>query len=487
MSNTFDVALIGGGIMSATLGALLHQLEPAWRIGIFEALPDVALESSDPWNNAGTGHSALAELNYTPVRADGSIDITAAVTVNEQFQVSRQFWSSLVRMNALPDPSSFIHSTPHMSFVWGEDNVAYLRKRYDALKTHPLFAGLEFSDDPSRIREWAPLLMTGRPTGQPVAATRSPDGTDIDFGTLTRHLIDHLTRSGAELMTGTRVTGLRRHKDLWRLSARAAGQTRSFEARFVFVGAGGNALRLLQSSGIPEIRGYGGFPISGHFLRSENQDLAQQHGAKVYGKASIGSPPMSVPHLDSRIVGDTRSVMFGPYAGFSPRFLKTGSRMDLFASVRWHNVIPMISAGARNLSLVRYLVGQLAASKKDRLAALREFLPSANAADWHPITAGQRVQVIKRDRRKGGVLQFGTEVVASGDGTIAGLLGASPGASTAVPIMFDLVTRCFPNRVDRWRPLLAELAPTTGKHLSDDPALARATRESTARTLKLAR
>jgi malate dehydrogenase (quinone) len=489
VTKPIDVALIGGGIMSATLGTLLKQLEPEWDIRIFERLPAVAMESSNPWNNAGTGHSALCELNYTPELADGSIDISGAVKVNEQFQVSRQFWAHLIDTGALPDPSAFISETPHMSFVWGAANVEYLRKRYEALKDHPLFVGLEFSDDASVIRRWAPLLIPGRKKSQPIAATRIAAGTDVDFGALTRLLTDYLRDNGAELILEERVTRLRRKNGNWRItSRRTVGNTPSeYDARFVFVGAGGNALNLLQKSGIKEIRGFGGFPVSGEFLRTDNPAVVAKHQAKVYGKAAIGSPPMSVPHLDTRVVDGTASLMFGPYAGFSPKFLKTGSWFDLFKSIRWHNLIPMVAAGASNLSLVRYLIGQLVASKSTKFDALREFFPEGDPADWYPITAGQRVQVIKKDAKKGGVLQFGTEVVAASDGSIAGLLGASPGASTAVPIMLGLIEKCFPDRMDVWRPALAAMVPTIGKQLTDNPALADKTMTSTAEALHIAR
>jgi malate dehydrogenase (quinone) len=485
-----DVVLIGGGIMSATLGTLLKQLEPDWDVTIFERLGEDALESSNPWNNAGTGHSALCELNYTPQKADGSIDITSAVKVNEQFQVSRQFWSFLVKDGLLPDPKAFINPTPHMSFVWGEDNVEYLRKRYEALKDHPLFAGMEFSTDAATIRSWTPLMIPGRKKSQPIAATRILAGTDVDFGALTGLLITGLTENGAEFKTNTTVKRIKRRKDgLWRVHYRRdIGMTPEFiDAKFVFVGAGGNALNLLQKSGIPEIRGFGGFPVSGEFLRTDDQEIVAKHQAKVYGKAAVGSPPMSVPHLDTRVVNGTASLMFGPYAGFSPKFLKTGSYFDLFKSIRLHNLIPMIAAGGGNLSLVKYLVSQLAASKETKFKDLLDFFPDADPKDWYRITAGQRVQVIKKDAKKGGVLQFGTEVVAASDGSIAGLLGASPGASTAVPIMLGLLAECFPNDIERWRPSLKKMVPSFGKRLSDDPKLADATMTRTAKALGIPR
>lgn len=475
--------------MSATLGTLLQRLEPSWNIQIYERLGDIALESSNPWNNAGTGHSALCELNYTPERPDGTIDISSAVKVNEQFQVSRQFWSFLVSEGALPDPAAFITATPHMSFVWGEENVDYLRRRYEALREHPLFAGMEYSEDARVIRSWAPLMIPGRAKSQPIAATRIESGTDVDFGSLSHLLTRSLIADGADLNTEVLVTKVRRQRDgLWRIHLkRDIGGTpiTPIAARFVFVGAGGYALGLLQKSGIPEIRGYGGFPVSGEFLRTDNPELVAQHRAKVYGKAAVGSPPMSVPHLDLRIVDGAGSLMFGPYAGFSPKFLKTGSILDLFASIRWHNLVPMVAAGLSNLGLVRYLVGQLAASKSTKFDELREFVPRGRPEDWYPITAGQRVQVIKKDAKKLGVLQFGTEVVASADGTIAGLLGASPGASTAVPIMLGLIEKCFPDRMDAWSPQIKAMIPSYGTQLSTNAKAAARTIARTAKVLRI--
>ena len=162
-----DVVLIGAGIMSATLGVLLKALNPGLTIAVYERLDAVAAESSDAWNNAGTGHSAFCELNYTPERPDGSIDISKADKIAEQFELSKQFWASLVREGQLPDPTAFIHTIPHMSFVWGAANVEYLRKRHAALLHSPLFQGLEFSDDPIQIANWIPLVMAGRDPATP--------------------------------------------------------------------------------------------------------------------------------------------------------------------------------------------------------------------------------------------------------------------------------------------------------------------------------
>ncbi|WP_402469163.1 malate dehydrogenase (quinone) [Isoptericola aurantiacus] len=464
-SDAVDVVLIGGGIMSATLGTLIQQLEPTWSIRILERLDDVALESSNPWNNAGTGHAALCELNYTPEKPDGTIDISKAVAINEQFQTSRELWHHLLATGTLGD-SSFISRTPHMTFVRGAKNVDYLRRRHQSLSAHPLFRDLELSTDRAEIARWAPLLTTERDASEPIAATRSAAGTDVDFGNLTRQLIDGMVAHGAKLQLEREVTSLKRRRDGgWRLRVKdrswnARPRTSTLDARFVFVGAGGGALPLLQSAGIPEIKGFGGFPISGEFLRTDNPDVVARHQAKVYGKADVGAPPMSVPHLDTRVVDGKSYLMFGPYAGFSPKYLKKGKYLGLITSLRAHNVTSMLGAGLKNLDLTQYLVGQVVAAPETKFQALQQFMPTAHPKDWETITAGQRVQVIKRDADGKGVLQFGTEIVAAADGSIAGLLGASPGASTAVSAMVDVLGRCFPAEFPAWRARLATMMPS---------------------------
>jgi malate dehydrogenase (quinone) len=484
------VVLIGGGIMSATLGALLQRVQPDWSIRIYENLGEVAQESSNPWNNAGTGHAALCELNYMPEAADGSVDPAKAISINEQFQLSRQFWASLVEAGDLPAPETFINPTPHMTFVRGRDNVRYLRRRYESLKEQPLFSDMEYSEDPAVIGEWTPLLTKKRSAKQRIAATRSTSGTDVDFGALTRALVDNLVANGAEIALNNRVRSIKRTKDgLWRIKVRhEVGHTpHEVEARFVFVGAGGGALHLLQKSGIPEIKGFGGFPISGQFLRTSDPKIVAQHQAKVYGKAAVGAPPMSVPHLDTRVVEGETALLFGPFAGFTPKFLKSSTWFDLPFSVRAGNLGPMLAVARDNFDLMKYLAGELLANRAKKLKALQEFMPTAKSEDWELITAGQRVQVMKKDEKKGGVLQFGTEVVAAEDGSIAGLLGASPGASTAVPIMVDLLKRCFPDRYDGWLPTIEKLIPTVGTTLNDRPEEAARVLAQTAATLNLVR
>ncbi|QKJ21093.1 malate dehydrogenase (quinone) [Microbacterium hominis] len=474
--------------MSATLGTLLSELQPDWKIVVYERLGDVALESSNAWNNAGTGHAALCELNYMPEGKDGSVDPAKAIAINEQFQQSRQFWSKLVEEGVLDEPSTFINSAPHMTFVRGEKDVSYLKKRYEALKQEPLFAGIEYSEDSRVINQWAPLLMQKRRKGEPFAATRVPAGTDVDFGALTRQLFANLETRGAEVVRNREVRGLKRLSDgTWRVSWRnTVGRTPgTTKARFVFVGAGGWALKLLQSSGIPEISGYGVFPIGGQFLKTTNPAVVAQHKAKVYSQASVGAPPMSVPHLDTRVVDGETSLLFGPFATFSPKFLKTGSVLDIVTQVRPGNLWPMLKVAIDNPSLISYLVGELLKNHSKKVDSLRTFVPTAKDADWELIQAGQRAQVMKKDPEKGGILQFGTEVVTGGDGTIAGLLGASPGASTAVSIMLGLLSTCFPDRIDEWSPRLRDLIPSYGEKLNTRPDAAEESLTVTADTLAL--
>ena len=470
-----DVLLIGGGIMSATLGVWLNELQPDWSMEMVERLDGVAEESSNGWNNAGTGHSALAELNYTPENKDGTVEIPKAVEINEAFQISRQFWSWQVQQGVLKNPRSFINSTPHMSFVWGDDNIKFLKKRYEALKASPLFAGMQYSEDPAQIAKWVPLMMEGRDPNQKIAATWSPIGTDVNFGEITRQFVAHLqTTPKFDLKLSSEVQDITRNDDgSWRVSYKNLkdGTKTETDAKFVFIGAGGGALHLLQKSGIPEAKEYAGFPVGGSFLVTENPTIAEQHLAKAYGKASVGSPPMSVPHLDTRVLDGKRVILFGPFATFSTKFLKEGSYLDLLTSTTTHNIWPMTKVGIREYPLVEYLAGQLMLSDDDRFKALQEYFPNAKQSDWRLWQAGQRVQIIKRDEEQGGVLKLGTEVVSSADNTIAGLLGASPGASTAAPIMLTVLQKVFKDKVasPAWQEKLHQIVPSYGTKLNDSP------------------
>jgi len=487
-----DVVLIGAGIMSATLGMFLKELMPEVTINIYERLDVAAAESSDAWNNAGTGHSAFCELNYTPELPNGRIDTTKAVKIAEQFEVSKQFWAHLVEQGLISNPGEFVKSVPHMSFVWGAKNVEYLRKRYEALSKFPIFHGMEYSEDPTVIAQWMPLVMEGRATDEPIAATNMPIGTDVNFGELTRDMFNWLgAQEGVNLHFGHEVKDLRRSAKApkWKLKIKnlETGEKTRLYTKFLFIGAGGGSLRLLEKSGIPEADGYGGFPVSGQWLKCVNPDVIAKHEAKVYGKASVGAPPMSVPHIDTRVINGKKELLFGPYAGFSTKFLKNGSYFDLPFSIKANNIAPMLAAGYHNISLTKYLIEQVRQSPEDRLEALREYLPDAKMEDWVLETAGQRVQVIKKDEKEGGKLEFGTEVINCADGSLAVLLGASPGASTAVSIMLELMGRCFPQKMQsaEWQGKLRDMIPSYGQSLNDNPSILSAVRQHSDEVLGL--
>ncbi|WP_159916156.1 malate dehydrogenase (quinone) [Pantoea sp. 18069] len=485
-----DVVLVGGGIMSITLATYLQELQPDLNVQLFERLDGVALESSNGWNNAGTGHSAFAELNYTPELPDGSIETTRAIGIAEQFEVSRQFWSHQVKQGRLPQPSDFINATPHMSFVWGEDRIEYLRKRHEALVKNPMFYGMQFTTDPAQIKQWAPLVMEGRDPGQKVAATYMPLGTDVNFGVITNELTRSLQRNpNFKLQVQHEVTALRQDGDkTWNVTVKdlKSGQERTVKSRFVFIGAGGAALKLLQLSGIPEARDYAGFPVGGQFLALKAPAVAERHKVKVYGMAETGSPPMSVPHIDARKLDDKPVVLFGPFALFSTKFLKEGSWFDLYSSVTHDNVAGMLKVGGENLDLVKYLLQQANLTDADRQAELLKYYPNAKREDWELVTAGQRVQVIKRDPEKGPILQFGTEIVTDKDKTIAALLGASPGASTAPPIMLNLLAQAFPKEMNAgWKAKLQDIVPSYGRKINDSAALTNEIRAMTGQALNL--
>jgi len=484
-----DVILIGAGIMSATLGTMLKELAPEWNIKVFEKLANAGEESSNEWNNAGTGHAALCELNYTSEKPDGSVDISKAIKINEQFQLSMQFWSYLVNNGLINNPEDFIMPLPHMSMVQGEQNVAFLKKRFEAMSNNPLFKGMEFSDAPEKLMEWIPLIMQGRPSNESIAATKIDTGTDVNFGALTRMLFDHLQTKNVDINYKRSVDAIKRTEDgAWELKVKNtdSGKIERHTAKFVFIGGGGGSLHLLQKTGIPEGKHIGGFPVSGIFMVCNNPDVIAQHHAKVYGKAQVGAPPMSVPHLDTRFIDNKKSLLFGPFAGFSPKFLKTGSMLDLVTSVKPNNVLTMLAAGAKEMSLTKYLIQQLMLSKEQRMEELREFIPNAKIEEWDFVVAGQRVQVIKDTEAGGkGTLQFGTEVITAADGSIAALLGASPGASTAVHVMFEVIKKCFPQHMEEWEPKIKEMVPSYGMSLMENPELLEEMHASTAQTLGL--
>lgn len=485
-----DVLLVGSGVMSTTLGTLLSRLNPELTLTMVERLDHVAHESTDGWNNAGTGHAGYCELNYTP-ETDQGVVIDRALSINANFEISLQLWSYLVRQQCLPSPENFINNTPHMSFVWGESNVAFLRERFEKLSAHHLFKDMEFSNNPDVLSEWMPLIMAGRNPDEEVAATRVRYGTDVDFGSLTRHMVTGLEKSEQfNLLLNHEVHELDKKEDGWHvtLENRLTSEKTCIDAKFVFLGAGGGALPLLQASGIPEADGYGGFPVSGQWLVCKDADVVKQHHAKVYGKAALGAPPMSVPHLDTRIINGQPALLFGPFAGFTTRFLKQGSAMDLIKSISPTNLIPIMSVGVNNFDLTRYLISEVRQSHSERVDTLRAYFPNCQDKNWRLAQAGQRVQIIKKDATGHGKLEFGTELVASQDRTIAALLGASPGASVAVQAMIEVLETCFTDQMEQgWAERLKEMIPSYGESLTHDAELLSRVRESTLSTLQLDR
>jgi len=483
-----DIILIGAGIMSATLGTILNELDPKLNITIFEKLKEPALESSNVWNNAGTGHAALCELNYTTENPDGTVDISKALNINEQFLQSKQFWAYLVNNGLIDQPQQFIRALPHMSWVFGEENVKFLKRRYETMIKSPLFADMEFTDEMDKLKEWVPLMMDERTTGEPVAATKMESGTDVNFGNLTIKLIEHLERKSANIHFQRSVTDLRQlDNGTWEVKVKN-NQDDAIEfhtANHVFIGAGGGAIHLLQKTQINQSRQIGGFPVSGLFLVCKKPEVVKEHMAKVYGKAAVGAPPMSVPHLDTRFIDGKEALFFGPFAGFSPKFLKKGSNLDLIKSVKPNNVFTMLASAAKNFGLTKYLVQQLMLSKTERMDALREFIPTAKDEDWEIVVAGQRVQIIKDTDEGKGMLRFGTEVITSDDGSVSALLGASPGASITPAVMIDLIERCFPQQFDGWQDKIKEMIPSYGKLLNENKELLQNIQQMTDETLQL--
>lgn len=486
----YDIVLIGGGIMSTTLGTLLHELDPKLNIVIFERLGRFAQESSAAWNNAGTGHSAFCELNYTPQNEDGSINISKAENIAEQFEISKQFWSYLISKNYIENPKDFINSCPHMSLVFGKGDSEFLRKRHEKMITSQLFKGMQFTMDHEKLREWIPLIMSKRKDNEVLAATKMDLGTDVNFGTLTRKLGRFLAEDSnvdVYLYHGIKdIDLLPDGKSKLKVKDRMHQKSKNFTADFVFIGAGGYALPLFDSSDIPESEGYGGFPVSGEWLVSHNPELIAKHQAKVYTQATIDAPPMSVPHLDLRIIDGKKALLFGPFAGFSTKFLKEGSYLDLPESINFKNIRSLFGAWWHNLPLTQYLVRQVAMTKAQRIQHLREFVKDAKEEDWELKIAGQRVQIIKKDEKEGGKLEFGTEVVVNKNGTIASLLGASPGASTAAFAMIQVLEKCFPDQVqNQWNEKLKEIIPSYGQKLSENPELTEHIRNYTKEKLEL--
>lgn len=452
LEKEYDLICVGGGVMSANLALLGKLLNPEMKILILERLDGVAKESSAGWNNAGTGHSALCELNYCPENEEKVVSIDKAIKICKQFEMSKQFWSYLVNENLIDKPNEFVVPVKHHSWVTGKDNSDYLERRFEVFKEHFMFNSIEFTRDKDKMKEWFPLIMREREEEEIMAASRIDRGTEVNYGTLTEKLFSILeNKFDTPVHCNMEVLDVDPDTDLdWTVKVKntLTNQINELEAKHVFVGAGGGSLLLLQKIEIEEKEGYGGFPVSGEWLVCNNDEIINKHNAKVYSKAGIGDPPMSTPHLDTRFIDGKKQLMFGPFAGFSPKFLKEGSKLDLLKSVQFDNISPMLGAFWHNLPLTKYLVEQVMMSHKDRMEALQKFIKDAKPEDWDLKVAGQRVQIIKKDEYEGGKLQFGTEVISSKNGSVTCLLGASPGASTATSIMLEVLEKAFPELLE---------------------------------------
>ena len=461
-----DVVLIGSGVMSANLGALLKRLDPKLRIQVYEAADELAYESSNGWNNAGTGHAGICEISYTPITKDGSpVKVQKVIDIFQEFEQSLQFWAHAVSTGMISNPQEFINPVQHISFVHGDEQVAFLKSRFAGMSAHHFFAPMEYTTDPKKIGSWAPLLTEGRDPNVPIAATKMDSGTDINFGNVSRKLLTWLAQQdGCAVTPSNKVVDLNKQSDgRWELTVRnlKTGATHTNRAKFVFVGAGGGSILLLQKAGLPEAKGLGGFPIGGNWLVCDNPEIVARHQAKVYGQNLPEAPTMAVPHLDTRILDGKKTLLFGPFAAWTTRFLhRTGSRLDLLKSIKPHNVMTLLKIGATNLPLTRYLVQQGTQSMADRMRVLRIFYPNAQEKDWKLIDGGIRVQAIKKTDGEAGIVHFGTEVLTSADKSMSALLGASPGASVSVNIVLEVINQSFPHLIKS--PRMAEVVPTYG-------------------------
>ncbi len=488
-----DVVLIGSGIMSANLGALLKLLDPMLKIQVYEVTEQMAQESSNGWNNAGTGHAGICELSYTPFREpDGSVNVSKAISIFEEFEQSLQFWGYAVASGIVEHPGDFINSVAHLSFVHGQEQVEFLKARHAGMSAHHFFSSMEYSTDRETIGNWVPLVTEGR-NDVPIAATKMDAGTDVNFGSISRKLLDWLAQQeGCSVASNHRVTDLDQTATGWTISVRdlATEQVHRNHAKFVFVGAGGGSLSLLQKAGIPESKGLGGFPIGGQWLICENPEIVAKHQAKVYGQALDAAPTMAVPHLDTRILDGKKTLLFGPFAAWTTKFLhKKGSWLDLPLSVKPDNLATLIKIGLSNFDLVKYLVQQGTQSMADRMEVLRVFYPAADVKDWKLIDAGIRVQAIKKTDGEAGIVHYGTEVITNAPRTISALLGASPGASVSVNIVLEVIKTCFPQLLQspEGKARMKEMIPTydVDIKLPENAAFFRESHDRASRMLQL--
>ena len=263
----YDAIFVGAGIMSTTLAILLTEIYPDINILILEKLDSAGKESTSAFNNAGTGHAANCELNYTPINNEGEIEFKKALSINNSFEKSLELWASLYEKGKI-DCKKFLRFTPHISFVSGEEDFNFLEKRYQMLSNLNEFKDMEFSSNFSEISSWAPLITKNRNKNIKIAATRVKRGTDIDFGALTNEYLKYLVKNkNVELNYLTEVFDLNKlDNNNWSVHLKKDGKRRTLVAKYIFLGAGGKSITLLQKSKIPEGKLFGGLPVSGKWL-----------------------------------------------------------------------------------------------------------------------------------------------------------------------------------------------------------------------------
>ena len=480
-----NIVLVGGGVMSLTLAVLINEIYPEIQIDIIERLPSCGLESSDALNNAGTGHAGYCELNYTPINKKNQLNINKALEINENFETSLIFWAYLDQKYSFFNARKFIKKTPHISFVSGLKNVSFLKKRYALLKKQPLFKEMLLTENVELIAKWAPLLLKGRKSFDSLAATKIDHGTDINFGELTNQMLGILEKKdNFSLLVNSEVETIKQRKDKrYNILIRNLKTNKTIEmvSNYTFLGSGGKTISMLQDMKLNEAKGYAGFPISGKWLICNKADLVKMHNSKVYTQVMEGAPPMSIPHLDLRVISNKKLLLFGPFAGFNAKLLKHGSFFDFPRSIKLNNIVPMTIVLFKNFSLLLYLIKQTLMNHASRIKELQKFYPEANLRDWKLLTAGQRVQIIKNCPFEGSKLEFGTEVIYSKNRKLAALIGASPGASVAVASMLDVFVNFFGSEEKKIR----DIIPSYKLKLNDNPSVLKKIRGKTYKYLGL--
>lgn len=434
------LVIVGAGIMGVTFATLARELDPNLDITLIERLPGPAMSNSGVFNNAGTGHEANCELNYTPVDED-EIALDKALHIHAQFNVAKQFWAYLVKQGIVKNPASFIHATKHCTLV-AEDSIGMLRLRFEEMSKHHFFGNMSFSESREEIQSWIPYTMEQRSETERMAATKIEGGTDVNFQAVTEDMVRYLGHHQVKLDFNTHVK--RVHKSptgTWLVEASKDGAPVQYKADKLFVGAGGGAFPLLKKSHLPCRSRFAGFPVGGRFLVAEiDEQAARYYNAKTYGKAKVGAPPMSVPHLDLRAANGRHYLLFGPFATFMPVLEKGRGFVEYVRSMRLHDLPNLLNVALEHFPLVKYLVSETFKGKESMFTELENFAPGIRKKfEWKIVQAGQRVQIIKD-----GDLQMGTEVIVSEDLSYGTLLGASPGASVSPEVMLRTLEKMIP-------------------------------------------